>query len=47
METIKKSKSTNRNAELHAIPKKQISQFGKMRGSYAGKIKEIGNVWDL
>ncbi len=28
-------------------PKKRISKFGKMANSYAGKIKEYGNVWDL
>jgi hypothetical protein len=27
--------------------KKKISKFGQMRGSYKGKIIEIGNVWDL
>jgi hypothetical protein len=29
------------------LPKNEISQFGKMIGSYKGKIKEIGNVWDF
>ena len=47
METIKKSKRTKRNAETQVPPKKKISKFGKMANYYAGKIQEIGNVWDL
>ena len=46
MESIKKSKSTKKSAAPQAPPKKKISKFGQMMGSYPD-IKEIGNVWDL
>ena len=45
--TIKSSKITKRNIAPKVPPKSEISQFGKMIGSYKGKIKEIGNVWDF
>ncbi|MDR0814566.1 MAG: hypothetical protein LBN37_02310 [Bacteroidales bacterium] len=40
-QTIKKRVKDSEKSE------KKISQFGKMRGSYKGKIVEHGNVWDL
>jgi len=36
------------NKPTKQVPKnKKISKFGQMANSYAGKIQEIGNVWDL
>ena len=45
---VKKQKTTKKNvSQQEAVPPKRISKFGQMMGSYKGKIKEIGNVWDL
>lgn len=46
MKTSKKTRINTKQSNS-AEPKKKISKFGKMRGSYAGKIEEVGNVWDL
>ena len=43
----KSPKIIKKNTAPKAQPKNEISQFGKVIGSYKGKIKEIGNVWDF
>jgi len=46
MAIVKESKTTKKNAESQTPPKK-MSKLGQMMGSYADKIHERGNVWDL
>ena len=48
METIKK-KCTRRTKKVltSQLPDKKISKFGSVANCLEGKVKEIGNVWDL
>jgi len=47
MADTKKTKQTKKNIVSKEPPKKKISKAGKMANCYAGRMKEIGNVWDL
>ena len=54
MATLAKTKAsaivkntTKKNAVSKVPSKKRMSKFGRMANCLEGKVKEIGNVWDL